>query len=162
MILLPAEEEETLGTRPDKVGLVTRGEGSARTEAMGSLLLGLLCSQRRPLERGDTELAPSFEQRVQVMLQRIGVSRSSGSAEGKRKQVSWEGHKCKVRGQATCGLWQSVGDICDQKEAHDTQTAVSSTPSPSEQSSESTFFPSWLLPWSLDWGGPFSVDLTEL
>ncbi|XP_058562450.1 capping protein, Arp2/3 and myosin-I linker protein 2 isoform X7 [Neofelis nebulosa] len=59
MILLPAEEEETLGTRPDK---------------------------RRPLERGDTELAPSFEQRVQVMLQRIGVSRSSGSAEGKRKQ----------------------------------------------------------------------------
>ncbi|XP_053459964.1 capping protein, Arp2/3 and myosin-I linker protein 2 isoform X3 [Nycticebus coucang] len=60
MILLPAEEEEaTLGTRPDK---------------------------RRPLERGDTELAPSFEQRVQVMLQRIGVSRGSGSAEGKRKQ----------------------------------------------------------------------------
>lgn len=60
MILLPAEEEEaTLGTRPDK---------------------------RRPLERGDTELAPSFEQRVQVMLQRIGVSKGSGSAEGKRKQ----------------------------------------------------------------------------
>ena len=25
------------------------------------------------------------------MLQRIGVSRGSGSAEGKRKQVSWEG-----------------------------------------------------------------------
>ncbi|XP_037371809.1 capping protein, Arp2/3 and myosin-I linker protein 2 [Talpa occidentalis] len=60
MILLPAEEEEaTLGARPDK---------------------------RRPLERGETELAPSFEQRVQVMLQRIGVSRSSGAAEGKRKQ----------------------------------------------------------------------------
>ncbi|KAB1274782.1 Capping protein; Arp2/3 and myosin-I linker protein 2 [Camelus dromedarius] len=60
MILLPAEEEETtLGVRPDK---------------------------RRPLERGDTELAPSFEQRVQVMLQRIGVSRGSGNAEGKRKQ----------------------------------------------------------------------------
>ncbi|XP_047384878.1 capping protein, Arp2/3 and myosin-I linker protein 2 isoform X2 [Sciurus carolinensis] len=59
MILLPAEEEATLGTRPDK---------------------------RRPLERGDTELAPSFEQRVQVMLQRIGVSRGSGGAEGKRKQ----------------------------------------------------------------------------
>ncbi|XP_029782415.1 capping protein, Arp2/3 and myosin-I linker protein 2 isoform X1 [Suricata suricatta] len=60
MILLPAEEEEEmLGSRPDK---------------------------RRPLERGDTELAPSFEQRVQVMLQRIGVSRGSGSAEGKRKQ----------------------------------------------------------------------------
>ncbi|XP_020949747.1 capping protein, Arp2/3 and myosin-I linker protein 2 isoform X1 [Sus scrofa] len=60
MILLPAEEEETtLGARPDK---------------------------RRPLERGDTELAPSFEQRVQVMLQRIGVSRGSGSADGKRKQ----------------------------------------------------------------------------
>ncbi|KFO19993.1 Leucine-rich repeat-containing protein 16C [Fukomys damarensis] len=59
MILLPAEEEETLNARPDK---------------------------RRPLERGDTELAPSFEQRVQVMLQRIGVSRGSGGAEGKRKQ----------------------------------------------------------------------------
>ncbi|XP_007938451.1 capping protein, Arp2/3 and myosin-I linker protein 2 [Orycteropus afer afer] len=61
MILLPAEEEEeaALGVRPDK---------------------------RRPLERGDTELAPSFEQRVQVMLQRIGVSRGSGGAEGKRKQ----------------------------------------------------------------------------
>ncbi|ELV12229.1 Leucine-rich repeat-containing protein 16C [Tupaia chinensis] len=61
MILLPAEEEEevTLAARSDK---------------------------RRPLERGDTELAPSFEQRVQVMLQRIGVSRGSGSTEGKRKQ----------------------------------------------------------------------------
>ncbi|XP_036897385.1 capping protein, Arp2/3 and myosin-I linker protein 2 isoform X3 [Sturnira hondurensis] len=65
MILLPAEEEEVgLGARPDKP----------------------LCPQRRPLERGDTELAPSFEQRVQVMLQRIGVSRGSGSAEGRRKQ----------------------------------------------------------------------------
>lgn len=59
MILLPAEEEAAVGTRPDK---------------------------RRPLERGDTELAPSFEQRVQVMLQRIGVSRASGGAESKRKQ----------------------------------------------------------------------------
>ncbi|XP_055476964.1 capping protein, Arp2/3 and myosin-I linker protein 2 [Psammomys obesus] len=60
MILLPAEEEEaTVGSRPDK---------------------------RRPLERGETELAPSFEQRVQVMLQRIGVSRGSGGAESKRKQ----------------------------------------------------------------------------
>ncbi|XP_045149848.1 capping protein, Arp2/3 and myosin-I linker protein 2 [Echinops telfairi] len=60
MILLPAQEEEAaLGVRPDK---------------------------RRPLERGETELAPSFEQRVQVMLQRIGVSRGSGAAEGKRKQ----------------------------------------------------------------------------
>ncbi|XP_064129969.1 capping protein, Arp2/3 and myosin-I linker protein 2 isoform X3 [Loxodonta africana] len=60
MILLPAEEEEAaLGDRPDK---------------------------RRPLERRDTEMAPSFEQRVQVMLQRIGVSRGSGGAEGKRKQ----------------------------------------------------------------------------
>ncbi|XP_051024723.1 capping protein, Arp2/3 and myosin-I linker protein 2 [Acomys russatus] len=59
MILLPAEEEEgTVSARPDK---------------------------RRPLERGDTELAPSFEQRVQVMLQRIGVSRGSGGAESKRK-----------------------------------------------------------------------------
>ncbi|XP_060248050.1 capping protein, Arp2/3 and myosin-I linker protein 2 isoform X4 [Meriones unguiculatus] len=60
MILLPAEEEEAaMGSRPDK---------------------------RRPLERGETELAPSFEQRVQVMLQRIGVSRGSGGAESKRKQ----------------------------------------------------------------------------
>ncbi|KAM5263126.1 capping protein, Arp2/3 and myosin-I linker protein 2 [Ctenodactylus gundi] len=59
MILLPAEEEETLSAKPDK---------------------------RRPLERGDTELAPSFEQRVQVKLQRIGVSRGGGNAEGKRKQ----------------------------------------------------------------------------
>ncbi|XP_006878957.1 PREDICTED: leucine-rich repeat-containing protein 16C [Elephantulus edwardii] len=60
MILLPAEEEEAApSVRPDK---------------------------RRPLERGETELAPSFEQRVQVMLQRIGVSRGSGGAEGKRKQ----------------------------------------------------------------------------
>ncbi|XP_058135822.1 capping protein, Arp2/3 and myosin-I linker protein 2 isoform X2 [Dasypus novemcinctus] len=60
MILLPAEEEEAaLGAKPDK---------------------------RRPFERGDTELAPSFEQRVQVMLQRIGVSRGGGGAEGKRKQ----------------------------------------------------------------------------
>ncbi|XP_052582915.1 capping protein, Arp2/3 and myosin-I linker protein 2 isoform X2 [Peromyscus californicus insignis] len=60
MILLPAEEEEAPeGARPDK---------------------------RRPLERGDTELTPSFEQRVQVMLQRIGVSRASGGAESKRKQ----------------------------------------------------------------------------
>ncbi|XP_075392839.1 capping protein, Arp2/3 and myosin-I linker protein 2 [Tenrec ecaudatus] len=60
MILLPAQEEEAaLAVRPDK---------------------------RRPLERGETELAPSFEQRVQVMLQRIGVSRGSGAAEGKRKQ----------------------------------------------------------------------------
>ncbi|XP_030154330.1 capping protein, Arp2/3 and myosin-I linker protein 2 isoform X6 [Lynx canadensis] len=74
MILLPAEEEETLGTRPDK---------------------------RRPLERGDTELAPSFEQRVQVMLQRIGVSRSSGSAEGKRKQ-SKDGEIKKAGSDAPC------------------------------------------------------------
>ncbi|XP_031197068.1 capping protein, Arp2/3 and myosin-I linker protein 2 isoform X4 [Mastomys coucha] len=59
MILLPAEEEAAVGARPDK---------------------------RRPLERGDTELAPSFEQRVQVMLQRIGMSRGSGGAENKRKQ----------------------------------------------------------------------------
>lgn len=48
------------------------------------------------------------------------MSRGSGSAEGKRKQVSWEGHKCEVRGQVTCGWWQAVGDICDQK-IHGTQ-----------------------------------------
>lgn len=34
------------------------------------------------------------------------MSRGSGSTEGKRKQVSREGHKCTVRGQVTCGsLW---------------------------------------------------------
>ncbi|XP_058562443.1 capping protein, Arp2/3 and myosin-I linker protein 2 isoform X1 [Neofelis nebulosa] len=86
MILLPAEEEETLGTRPDK---------------------------RRPLERGDTELAPSFEQRVQVMLQRIGVSRSSGSAEGKRKQ-SKDGEIKKAGSDGWCLNPQPLaGDIMD-------------------------------------------------
>lgn len=66
---------------------MTRSKGSPGTVgAAGPLTTQCLCPQRRPLERGDTELAPSFEQRVQVMLQRIGVSRGSGSAEGKRKQ----------------------------------------------------------------------------
>ncbi|XP_047691246.1 capping protein, Arp2/3 and myosin-I linker protein 2 isoform X2 [Prionailurus viverrinus] len=111
MILLPAEEEETLGTRPDK---------------------------RRPLERGDTELAPSFEQRVQVMLQRIGVSRSSGSAEGKRKQ-SKDGEIKKAG---------SDGDIMDssteappisiKSRTHSVSADPSCRPGPGSQGPEST------------------------
>lgn len=92
MILLPAEEEEeaTVGARPDKVRTDVRGRGLFSNRKQWALSpLGHLYPQRRPLERGDTELAPSFEQRVQVMLQRIGVSRASGGAESKRKQVSW-------------------------------------------------------------------------
>ncbi|MBZ3891002.1 Leucine-rich repeat-containing protein 16C [Sciurus carolinensis] len=85
MILLPAEEEATLGTRPDKVRPGDGDKDFSGTKGSG-LSRHLSLSQRRPLERGDTELAPSFEQRVQVMLQRIGVSRGSGGAEGKRKQ----------------------------------------------------------------------------
>ncbi|KAF5919586.1 hypothetical protein HPG69_000186 [Diceros bicornis minor] len=86
MILLPAEEEEaTLGARSDK---------------------------RRPLERGDTELAPSFEQRVQVMLQRIGVSRGSGNAEGKRKQ-SKDGEIKKAGSDGLSPQPHLAGDIMD-------------------------------------------------
>lgn len=93
MILLPAEEEAAVGPRPDKVRPGAGAEGSSGTESSAEQQWALsppchLCPQRRPLERGDTELAPSFEQRVQVMLQRIGVSRGSGGAESKRKQVS--------------------------------------------------------------------------
>uniref|UniRef100_A0A5F8H822 Capping protein regulator and myosin 1 linker 2 n=1 Tax=Monodelphis domestica TaxID=13616 RepID=A0A5F8H822_MONDO len=58
MILLSADEEDALGGRQEK---------------------------RRPLERGDTEMPPSFEQRVHVMLQRIGVGRGGGG-DSKRKQ----------------------------------------------------------------------------
>ncbi|XP_034880855.1 capping protein, Arp2/3 and myosin-I linker protein 2 isoform X3 [Mirounga leonina] len=112
MILLPAEEEEeTLGARPDK---------------------------RRPLERGDTELAPSFEQRVQVMLQRIGVSRSSGSTEGKRKQ-SKDGEIKKAG---------SDGDIMDssaeappisiKSRTHSVSADPSCRPGPEGQGPEST------------------------
>uniref|UniRef100_A0A2K5LMF0 Capping protein, Arp2/3 and myosin-I linker protein 2 n=1 Tax=Cercocebus atys TaxID=9531 RepID=A0A2K5LMF0_CERAT len=106
MILLPAEEEATLGARPDK---------------------------RRPLERGETELAPSFEQRVQVMLQRIGVSRGSGGAEGKRKQVK--------------GRWHAVGDIMDssteafffsiKSRTHSVSADPSCRPCPGSQGPES-------------------------
>uniref|UniRef100_A0A452V130 Capping protein, Arp2/3 and myosin-I linker protein 2 n=1 Tax=Ursus maritimus TaxID=29073 RepID=A0A452V130_URSMA len=113
MILLPAEEEEeeSLGARPDK---------------------------RRPLERGDTELAPSFEQRVQVMLQRIGVSRGSGSAEGKRKQ-SKDGEIKKAG---------SDGDIMDssaeappisiKSRTHSVSADPSCRPGPGSQGPEST------------------------
>nr|XP_035970936.1 capping protein, Arp2/3 and myosin-I linker protein 2 isoform X3 [Halichoerus grypus] len=116
MILLPAEEEEeTLGARPDK---------------------------RRPLERGDTELAPSFEQRVQVMLQRIGVSRGSGSTEGKRKQ-SKDGEIKKAG---------SDGDIMDssaeappisiKSRTHSVSADPSCRPGPEGQGPEST---SWKI-----------------
>nr|KAF6285330.1 capping protein regulator and myosin 1 linker 2 [Myotis myotis] len=112
MILLPAEEEEAaLGARPDK---------------------------RRPLERGDTELTPSFEQRVQVMLQRIGVSRGSGSAEGKRKQ-SKDGEIKKAG---------SDGDIMDssseappisiKSRTHSVSADPSCRPGPGGQGPEST------------------------
>lgn len=119
MILLPAEEEEaTLGARPDKVRPGDRDKDSSGTKGSG-LSPYLSLSQRRPLERGDTELAPSFEQRVQVMLQRIGVSRGSGGAEGKRKQVSWGGHECEVREQETCdNLW--VTYVTKGEETYDT------------------------------------------
>uniref|UniRef100_A0A2K6GSX9 Capping protein regulator and myosin 1 linker 2 n=1 Tax=Propithecus coquereli TaxID=379532 RepID=A0A2K6GSX9_PROCO len=113
MILLPAEEEEAmLGARPDK---------------------------RRPLERGETELAPSFEQRVQVMLQRIGVSRSSGGAEGKRKQ-SKDGEIKKAG---------SDGDIMDsstetppisiKSRTHSVSADPSCRPGPGGQGPESTW-----------------------
>lgn len=124
---------------------------------------GLLCPQRRPLERGDTELAPSFEQRVQVMLQRIGVSRGSGSAEGKRKQVSWEGHKCKVRGQVICGsLWVTYVTrrrLMTHRRLYPFYSLLLKI-------AASAFLPSWLLPWPLlpppwSWDGPSSVDRTE-
>lgn len=112
MILLPAEEEEAmLGARPDK---------------------------RRPLERGETEVAPSFEQRVQVMLQRIGVSRSSGNAEGKRKQ-SKDGEIKKAG---------SDGDIMDsssetppmsiKSRTHSVSADPSCRPGPGGQGPEST------------------------
>ncbi|XP_069353959.1 capping protein, Arp2/3 and myosin-I linker protein 2 [Eulemur rufifrons] len=113
MILLPAEEDEeaTLGARPDK---------------------------RRPLERGETELAPSFEQRVQVMLQRIGVSRGSGGAEGKRKQ-SKDGEIKKAG---------SDGDIMDsstetppisiKSRTHSVSADPSCRPGPGGQGPEST------------------------
>ncbi|KAJ6666019.1 hypothetical protein lerEdw1_000923 [Lerista edwardsae] len=58
LILLSGEDEETLGVRHEK---------------------------KRPFERSDGELPSSFEQRVHVMLQRIGVTKVL-SSEGKKKQ----------------------------------------------------------------------------
>uniref|UniRef100_A0A452V117 Capping protein, Arp2/3 and myosin-I linker protein 2 n=1 Tax=Ursus maritimus TaxID=29073 RepID=A0A452V117_URSMA len=105
MILLPAEEEEeeSLGARPDK---------------------------RRPLERGDTELAPSFEQRVQVMLQRIGVSRGSGSAEGKRKQSRLAGDIMDSSAEAP--------PISIKSRTHSVSADPSCRPGPGSQGPEST------------------------
>ena len=115
--------------------------------AAGSLTTQCLCPQRRPLERGDTELAPSFEQRVQVMLQRIGVSRGSGSADGKRKQVSWKGVLWGTRRVAHGRLY--VGDICDQE-----------TPDRSVRFTLSSFLVSALnqaISTSLQWGQSHSM-----
>uniref|UniRef100_A0ABI7W873 Capping protein regulator and myosin 1 linker 2 n=1 Tax=Felis catus TaxID=9685 RepID=A0ABI7W873_FELCA len=104
MILLPAEEEETLGTRPDK---------------------------RRPLERGDTELAPSFEQRVQVMLQRIGVSRSSGSSkDGEIKKAGSDGD---IMDSST-----EAPPISIKSRTHSVSADPSCRPGPGSQGPEST------------------------
>ncbi|XP_066492897.1 capping protein, Arp2/3 and myosin-I linker protein 2 [Tiliqua scincoides] len=58
LILLSGEDEETLGVRHER---------------------------KRPFERSDGELPSSFEQRVHVMLHRIGVTKVL-SSEGKKKQ----------------------------------------------------------------------------
>ncbi|KAG8521792.1 Capping protein, Arp2/3 and myosin-I linker protein 2, partial [Galemys pyrenaicus] len=138
MILLPAEEEEevTLGARPDKVRPGQGHEGC--WDWSGRLATPTCLPQRRPLERGETELAPSFEQRVQVMLQRIGVSRSSGPAEGKRKQ-SKDGEIKKAG---------SDGDIMDssteappisiKSRTHSVSADPSCRPGPGGQGPEST------------------------
>ncbi|NXP55342.1 CARL2 protein, partial [Heliornis fulica] len=59
LILLPGEDEDALGVRHDK---------------------------KRHLEKSEGELPSSFEQRVQVMLHRIGVAKGP-AAEGKKQQV---------------------------------------------------------------------------
>uniref|UniRef100_A0A8C3JT11 Capping protein regulator and myosin 1 linker 2 n=1 Tax=Calidris pygmaea TaxID=425635 RepID=A0A8C3JT11_9CHAR len=59
LILLPGEDEDALGVRQDK---------------------------KRHLEKSEGELPGSFEQRVQVMLHRIGVTKGP-AAEGKKQQV---------------------------------------------------------------------------
>ncbi|KGL99168.1 Leucine-rich repeat-containing protein 16C, partial [Charadrius vociferus] len=58
LILLPGEDEDALGVRQDK---------------------------KRQLEKSEGELPGSFEQRVQVMLHRIGVTKGP-AAEGKKQQ----------------------------------------------------------------------------
>ncbi|KAM6253160.1 capping protein, Arp2/3 and myosin-I linker protein 2 [Porphyrio hochstetteri] len=58
LILLPGEDEDALGVRHDK---------------------------KRHLEKSEGELPSSFEQRVQVMLHRIGVAKGP-AAEGKKQQ----------------------------------------------------------------------------
>ncbi|NXK56620.1 CARL2 protein, partial [Chauna torquata] len=58
LILLPGEDEEVLGVRQDK---------------------------KRHLEKSDGELPNSFEQRVHVMLHRMGVTKGL-AAEGKKQQ----------------------------------------------------------------------------
>lgn len=116
LILLPGEDEEALGVRQDKVsspkmspwmtlsaGWVlfppTGGwwdEMEPRGPLSRSLTGWVLCSsprhglavppQKRHLEKSDGELPNSFEQRVHVMLHRMGVTKGLG-AEGKKQQV---------------------------------------------------------------------------
>lgn len=55
--------------------------GECRAPGMAVCVL-----QKRQLEKSDGELPGSFEQRVQVMLHRIGVTKGP-AAEGKKQQV---------------------------------------------------------------------------
>lgn len=83
------------------------------------------------------------------MLQRIGVSRGSGSADGKRKQVSWKGVLWGTR-RVACG-WLYVGDICDQE-----------TPDRSVRFTLSSFLVSALnqaISISLQWGQSHSMQI---
>lgn len=51
---------------------------------------GLHVPQKRHLEKSDGELPNSFEQRVHVMLHRMGVTKGL-AAEGKKQQVGLDG-----------------------------------------------------------------------
>ncbi|EMP28836.1 Leucine-rich repeat-containing protein 16C [Chelonia mydas] len=64
LILLSGEDEEVLGAKHEK---------------------------RQPFEKSDGEIPNSFEQRVHVMLHRIGVTKVL-SSEGKKKQVRGDAH----------------------------------------------------------------------
>ncbi|KAF7236031.1 Capping protein, Arp2/3 and myosin-I linker protein 2 [Varanus komodoensis] len=76
LILLSGEDEEGLGVRHEK---------------------------KRPFERSDGELPSSFEQRVHVMLHRIGVTKVL-SSEGKKKQ-SKDGE---IKKAGSDGEWQLI------------------------------------------------------
>nr|XP_060644291.1 capping protein, Arp2/3 and myosin-I linker protein 2 [Anolis sagrei ordinatus] len=77
--------------------------------------LGVRHEKKRPLERSDGELPNSFEQRVQVMLHRIGVTKVL-SSEGKKKQ-SKDGEIKKAG---------SDGDIVDTSSAEPPPCALKS------------------------------------